>query len=139
MKFLLLILIGLATSRASLGACVKTSWVNLKSGPGLQFETKWVVPKNTPLKVIERSGQWFLIEEMDRVRSWVDSNKLTESYFCGIVKWEKTKLSPARNAKSKLAFYDESYKILKIKNKKWVYVKNDLKQGWVYKKSLWVH
>ena len=128
----------------SYSACVKTQWANLKEGPSLSYETKWVIPKNTPLKIIKRMPNWYLIEEVDRVRSWVNASKLTESYFCGIVKWEKTRIKPMRSKKKLLAYYDQSFRILKFKEKakgkKWVLVKNQFgTEGWVSKRSLWVH
>jgi len=125
---------------ATYADCVKSPWVNLKDGPGKNFNTKWVVPKNTPLKVIQRKGSWFLIEEVDRVRSWVKSAALTDRYFCGIVKRERIKIQDYLTKRTKFAYYDESFKIIKIKQKKWVLVKNQLgTKGWAVKKSLWVH
>lgn len=57
---------------------VRSSEVNVRTGPGVRYEVKWtVVRKSIPLEVIAEFEQWRKIRDVQGEEGWVHASMLT--------------------------------------------------------------
>ena len=45
--------------------------VNVRSGPGIQFEKTFMVERGVPFKVLKQKGKWLNIEHADGDQGWI--------------------------------------------------------------------
>lgn len=117
------------------GACT-IDYTHLYSGPGEYFSKHWEVPPHTPLKIYKSKGDWYKVQEVDYVVSWVKKSDVTKKVFCGIVK--KSSIRGKKNGKNIRVRYNSNFKILKFKNRWTKVLKLNGETLWVKKKDLWV-
>jgi hypothetical protein len=80
-----LLLAVLFLSAAALGEVGKTTRKNnyIREGPGSYFDLVTVVPDNTSLEILERSGQWVKVKLPAQKSGWIAANSLTSKKGSG--------------------------------------------------------
>ncbi|MEE4242871.1 MAG: SH3 domain-containing protein [Desulfopila sp.] len=69
---------------------VKTDSVNLRSGPGTNFDIKWEYGKGFPLEVVSKKGDWVEVSDFEGDVGWIYKPLLSDKGHM-IVKVNKDK------------------------------------------------
>ena len=115
--------------------------VNMRSGPGTQYDVLWKAEKYTPLEVLERdkTGDWIFFKDFEGTKAWIHKSLvdktntvITKKDLCNVRK------EPTTNAD--ILFKTERgvpFKVLKKKNE-WLQVQHaDGDIGWIYTNLVW--
>ena len=118
---------------------VKTSAVNVRSGPGTQHEAQWKAWRFTPLIVLEKKGAWVHVRDFENVRGWVSASALDKTPSV-TVKSESAKVRSGPGTSSDVLWEVDkefSFKVLGKKNG-WVHVTDEAgTEGWISASLLW--
>ncbi len=123
---------------------VKNDGVNIRTGPGRNFEVKWEYGKGVPLKITKSKGNWYKIKDFENDIGWI-YKPLTSSTSHMIVKANRNKnkqinirKGPGTNYEVVAkAYYGVVFKTLEQK-KGWAKVEHDSGTiGWVKRSLLW--
>ncbi|MDD4004176.1 MAG: SH3 domain-containing protein [Elusimicrobiaceae bacterium] len=118
---------------------VRTSAVNVRSGPGTRYPAQWKAWKFTPLLVLERKGAWVHVRDFENVRGWVSAGTLVKTPTV-TVKSAAARVRAAPKASSEVLWEvdrEYSFKVLG-KRKGWVHVSDDEgTEGWIAASLLW--
>lgn len=112
--------------------------INLRSGPGTNYSSEWVVGRGFPLKVVGRRGDWLQVQDFENDKGWV-LRKLTGStaYHIVKVKIANMRSHPTTNSRVVGKFsYGDTLKTLE-RREGWVKVQREGLRGWISKKLLW--
>ena len=138
---LLSVLLLLAAPQAAAQQMVSVSSnnVNLRSGPGKQYQADWILGEGYPLKVIGRRGDWLKVSDFENDSGWI-YRSLTGGTPYHIVKVKVANLrsqpSTRRRILAKLD-YGDVLRTLERKNN-WVKVRREGGlRGWVARRLLW--
>jgi SH3-like domain-containing protein len=118
---------------------VSSKEVNMRSGPGTQHPSEWILGRGYPLSVIGRRGSWLHVRDFENDRGWV-YRPLTSSTPYHIVKVKIANLRSAPTTRSriiaKLAYGDVLRTLERAKD--WVKVQRQGgSRGWVARRLLW--
>jgi SH3-like domain-containing protein len=123
---------------------VKGDKVNLRSGPGRNYNVKWEYGNGFPLRVIKKKGKWVKVKDFEDDTGWiykkllinrpqmiVKSNRGTE---------EKINIRSGPGTKKKIvgkAYYGVVFSTIEQKSG-WVRVKHQSGlEGWIKRSLLW--
>ena len=128
--FLLIILLtGTASAER---VAVSAPVANIRSGPGTSHNILWKVEKYFPLRVIEKSGEWYHFEDFEGDKGWVHQSVITKNDACNI------RSGPGTS--NKIIFTVEKgipFKVLKRKGS-WIHIEHaDGDKGWIHKSLVW--
>ena len=119
---------------------VKKDNVNVRSGPGTEFPVTMELFKGYPLKVLEKKGDWFKINDFENDSGWIFSS-LVSSKSTVIVNGKKSinMRSQPNTTASIVAVVDRGVVLTKLSTQeKWVKVKHSQGiTGWIYAPLLW--
>ncbi len=119
---------------------VKKDNVNVRSGPGTEFPVTMELFKGYPLKVVEKKGDWFKINDFENDSGWIFSS-LVSSKSTVIVNGKKSinMRSQPNTTASIVAVVDRGVVLTKLSTQeKWVKVKHSQGiTGWIYGPLLW--
>src|SRR5210317_955669 len=74
--FLLIMLLAGTSSAERLA--VSAPVANIRSGPGTSHNVLWKVEKYFPLRVIEKSGDWYHFEDFEGDKGWVHQSLVSK-------------------------------------------------------------
>ncbi|MBS0221460.1 MAG: SH3 domain-containing protein [Proteobacteria bacterium] len=118
---------------------VSSNNVNLRSGPGEQYQADWILGEGYPLKVIERRGDWLKVSDFENDSGWI-YRSLTGSTPYHIVKVKVANLRSQPSTRSQILAkldYGDVLRTLERKNN-WVKVRREGGlRGWVARRLLW--
>ena len=141
--FLILCLAHPGTFAAAM--CVKTAKANIRSGPGVQYETIWEVYKYMPFEKVgvSVSGNWYAVKDVDGDVGWIHKTLVTNAFRCAVVKAARVNVRKGpgtRYQKTRSGFAQQYYSFRVMKrNGSWVKVKDESGAvGWIYKDLLWM-
>ena len=118
--------------------------VNLRSGPGTNYEVKWKYGSGFPLRVLQEKGKWLKVEDFENDTGWL-YKKLTNGTGHMIVKVNKDKnkkinIRSGPGTKYPIvgkAYYGVVFKTLKQQDG-WAKVEHDSGlEGWIRRDLLW--
>lgn len=112
--------------------------VNLRSGPGTNYEVIYQLPANYPLQVLSRKGQWVKVEDFEGDKGWIFDTLISSSSYV-IVKVEEgnVRTGPGTNfEKAGSVFRDVILKKVSTKGE-WIQVSHPKLQGWIYGNLVW--
>lgn len=118
--------------------------INMRSGPGTQYEVLWKIGSGFPVEIIKTDGEWLQVKDFENSTGWVNKSTTQKTPHM-IVKANKgTKkqinVRSEANAKGKVvatANYGVVFKTLEKKNG-WVKVEHEKGvTGWVEGNLLW--
>ena len=118
---------------------VSVSEANIRSGPGTNYDIIWKVGKYYPIKVIKRTGAWYLFVDFEGDEGWIE-NTLVRKIPAVITIKEDVNIRSGPGTKYSVAFQAEkgvAFKIIKRKGS-WINVEHaDGDKGWIYKALVW--
>lgn len=137
------------TAAAVLGATVFSSsaaeyvsvtkdGVNLRSGPGTNYEAIYQLPVHYPVRVLSKKGQWMKIEDYEGDKGWIYDTLVSASpYVIVKVKEGNVRSGPGTN-NAKVGTVSKDV-ILKKGNRQgdWVQVSHPEIKGWVHRTLVW--
>jgi len=118
---------------------VSVSIANIRSGPGMNYDTLWQVYKYYPIKVIKKSGSWIRFVDFEGDKGWVKSTLVHKIRSVITIK-ENCNLRSGPGTNYRIVFKTErgvAFKVVKEKGS-WIYVQHsDGDKGWIYKPLVW--
>jgi len=147
LKFIIpLLVLGLFfTSQAYAGMkSVDGDKVQLRSGPGTKYASKWEYGNGFPLKVLTRKGNWVKVKDFENDTGWIFKKYLTSRphLIVKVNKGKKKKVNIRSGPGTKYkavgkAYYGVVFETLEQK-KGWAKVKHESGlTGWIKRSLLW--
>ena len=135
--FLLIILLtGTASAER---VAVSAPVANIRSGPGTSHNILWKVEKYFPLRVIEKSGEWYHFEDFEGDKGWVHQS-LVRKISAVVTKNDACNIRSGPGTSNKIIFTVEKgipFKVLKRKGS-WIHIEHaDGDKGWIHKSLVW--
>ena len=135
--FLLIMLLAGVASAERLA--VSAPVANIRSGPGTNHEVIWKVQKYFPIRVIEKSGEWYHFEDFEGDRGWVHqslvgkiSTVITNNDACNIRSGPGTSHTIILTVEKGIPF-----KVLEREGS-WIHIEHaDGDKGWIYESLVW--
>ncbi|MBI5558609.1 MAG: SH3 domain-containing protein [Deltaproteobacteria bacterium] len=114
--------------------------VNMRSGPGENYEVVWELGKGYPLKVIDKQDDWLKVTDYQDDTGWVQKDLVDrKAYF--VVKAKIVNIRSGPGEKYKLVRQAQNGVVLRTLETKsgWVKVKHEEEDvtGWVVRSALW--
>ena len=135
--FLLIMLLAGTASAERLA--VSAPVANIRSGPGTTHTVLWKVEKYFPLRVIEKSGEWYHFEDFEGDKGWVHQS-LVSKISAVITKKDACNIRSGPGTGNKIIFTVEKgipFKVLKRKGN-WIHIEHaDGDKGWIHKSLIW--
>ncbi len=112
--------------------------VNLRSGPGTNFDVLFELPAGYPLKVLETKGDWLKVSDFENDRGYIHSS-MTNKSGSVIVKVSEANVRSEPDAKATKVGSVSKEVILKKVGQKggWVQISHPQLNGWIFKKLIW--
>ena len=134
----LLILLSAAAAGAERLA-VKAPVANIRSGPGTSHNVLWKVEKYFPVRIIEKSGEWYHFEDFEGDKGWVHRS-LVSKIPAVVTKNDACNIRSGPGTNNKIIFTVEKgipFKVLKRKGS-WLHIEHaDGDKGWIHKSLIW--
>jgi SH3-like domain-containing protein len=135
--FLLIVLLAGVASAERLA--ISAPVANIRSGPGTDHDVIWKVQKYFPLRVIEKSGEWYHFQDFEGDRGWVHqslvgkiSTVITNNDACNIRSGPGTSHKIILTVEKGIPF-----KVLKREGS-WIHIEHaDGDKGWIHKSLVW--
>ena len=135
--FLLIMLLAGAASAERLA--VSAPVANIRSGPGTSHNVLWKVEKYFPLRIIEKSGEWYHFEDFEGDKGWVHQS-LVSKISAVVTKNDECNIRSGPGTSNKIIFTVEKgipFKVLKRKGS-WIHIEHaDGDKGWIHKSLIW--
>ena len=135
--FLLIMLLAGTASAERLA--VSAPVANIRSGPGTSHNVLWKVEKYFPLRVIEKSGEWYHFEDFEGDKGWVHQS-LVSKISAVVTKNDECNIRSGPGTSNKIIFTVEKgipFKVLKRKGS-WIHIEHaDGDKGWIHKSLIW--
>jgi SH3-like domain-containing protein len=135
--FLLIMLLAGAASAERLA--VSAPVANIRSGPGTSHNVLWKVQKYFPIRVIEKSGEWYHFEDFEGDKGWVHQS-LVSKISVVITKNDDCNIRSGPGTSNKILFTVEKgipFKALDHKGS-WIHIEHaDGDKGWIHKSLVW--
>ena len=113
--------------------------VNIRSGPGSNYEVMWKVEKYFPVIIIGKKGNWYHFKDFEGDTGWVHKSLVGKVKSVISIK-NKCNVRVGPGPKRKIAFTVERGVPFKVLGKKgnWLKVEYmDGDRGWIYKSLVW--
>ena len=112
---------------------------NIRSGPGTSHTLLWKVEKYFPIRVIEKSGEWYHFEDFEGDKGWVHqslvsniSTVVTKNDACNIRSGPGTSHTIILTVEKGIPF-----KVLEREGS-WLQIEHaDGDKGWIHKSLVW--
>ncbi len=135
--FLLIMLLAATASAERLA--VSAPVANIRSGPGTSHNVLWKVEKYFPLRVIEKSGDWYHFEDFEGDKGWVHQS-LVSKISAVVTKNDACNIRSGPGTNNKIIFTVEKgipFKVLKREGS-WIHIEHaDGDKGWIHKSLIW--
>jgi SH3-like domain-containing protein len=136
-SFLLIMLLAGAASAERLA--VSAPVANIRSGPGTSHTLLWKVEKYFPIRVIEKSGEWYHFEDFEGDKGWVHqslvsniSTVVTKNDACNIRSGPGTSHTIILTVEKGIPF-----KVLEREGS-WLQIEHaDGDKGWIHNSLVW--
>ena len=128
------------TVHAAKYVSIKGDNINVRTGPGTNYQVSMELFKGYPLKVVANQGEWLKVTDFENDGGWVH-NSLVENGNTVIVNGTKTvnmRSEPSTNG-TIVANVDRGVVMTKLESRgKWLKLKHSSGIiGWIYKPLLW--
>jgi len=113
--------------------------INMRSGPGTNHESLWLLGRGYPLQIIGHKGQWVQVRDFESDKGWVYRPLLgNKRHFVVKVKVANIRSKPStRGGIVGKALYGDVLRTLE-RTKNWVKVQHEGgAKGWVARRLLW--
>ncbi|MEZ5658643.1 MAG: SH3 domain-containing protein [Burkholderiaceae bacterium] len=113
--------------------------INMRTGPGIQYDAVFGLPRGYPLQVITRRGEWFMVRDFENDVGWV-YGPLTSRRPHVVVKVERLNIRKAPGTGNRVIAVARAGEVLGTLAHRsgWVRVKRaDGVIGWVSRRLVW--
>ena len=135
--FLLILL--LAGTAGAERLAVSAPVANIRSGPGTRHDVLWKVEKYFPVRIIEKSGEWYHFEDFEGDKGWVHQS-LVRKIPAVVTKNDACNIRSGPGTNHKIIFTVERgipFKVLERKGS-WIHIEHaDGDKGWIHKSLIW--
>ena len=135
--FLLILL--LAGTAGAERLAVSAPVANIRSGPGTSHDVLWKVEKYFPVRIIEKSGEWYHFEDFEGDKGWVHQS-LVRKIPAVVTKNDACNIRSGPGTNHKIIFTVERgipFKVLERKGS-WIHIEHaDGDKGWIHKSLIW--
>ena len=118
---------------------VSVSVANIRSGPGAKNDVLWQIEKYHPLKIIKKSGSWYMFSDFEGDNGWINKKLVNKTETVITIK-DSCRVRAKPGKKGKILFTVEKgipFKVLKRKGN-WINIRHaDGDTGWIYKTLVW--
>ena len=136
-SFLLIMLLAGAASAERLA--VSAPVANIRSGPGTSHALLWKVEKYFPIRVIEKSGEWYHFEDFEGDKGWVHQS-LVSNISTVVTKNDECNIRSGPGTSHTIIFTVEKgipFKVLEREGS-WIHIEHaDGDKGWIYESLVW--
>ena len=136
---IVLLIMLLAGTASAERLAVSAPVANIRSGPGTSHNVLWKVEKYFPIRIIEKSGEWYHFEDFEGDKGWVHKS-LVRKISAVITKNDACNIRSGPGTSNKIIFTVEKgipFKVLKRKNS-WIHIEHaDGDKGWIHKSLVW--
>ena len=136
-SFLLIMLLAGAASAERLA--VSAPVANIRSGPGTSHALLWKVEKYFPIRVIEKSGEWYHFEDFEGDKGWVHQS-LVSNISTVVTKNDECNIRSGPGTSHAIIFTVEKgipFKVLEREGS-WIHIEHaDGDKGWIYESLVW--
>ena len=135
--FLLIILLAGTASAERLA--VSAPVANIRSGPGTSHDVLWKVEKYFPIRIIEKSGEWYHFEDFEGDKGWVHQS-MVKKIPAVVTKNDACNIRSGPGTSSKILFTVEKGIPFKVLDRKgsWIQIEHaDGDKGWIHKSLVW--
>ena len=112
---------------------------NIRSGPGTSHALLWKVEKYFPIRVIEKSGEWYHFEDFEGDKGWVHQS-LVSNISTVVTKNDECNIRSGPGTNYEIKFTVEKgipFKVLKREGS-WIHIEHaDGDKGWIYESLVW--
>ncbi len=118
---------------------ITASIANVRMGPGTKHDIIWQVERHYPIKVVEKSGQWYRFRDFEGDEGWVHKSLVGKTPTVITIK-EKCNVRSGPGARFKVLGVVDRGIPFKVLNRKgsWIEVKHaDGDGGWIHKTLVW--
>jgi SH3-like domain-containing protein len=135
--FLLIMLLAATASAERLA--VSAPVANIRSGPGTSHDVLWKVEKYFPIRIIEKSGEWYHFEDFEGDKGWVHQS-LVKKIQAVVTKNDACNIRSGPGTSHEIKFTVEKgipFKVLKQEGS-WIHIEHaDGDEGWIHKSLVW--
>jgi SH3-like domain-containing protein len=135
--FLLIMLLAATASAERL--TVSAPVANIRSGPGTSHDVLWKVEKYFPIRIIEKSGEWYHFEDFEGDKGWVHQS-LVKKIQAVVTKNDACNIRSGPGTSHEIKFTVEKgipFKVLKQEGS-WIHIEHaDGDEGWIHKSLVW--
>jgi SH3-like domain-containing protein len=132
-------LFGGASASAAERVSVRVPLANIRSGPGTHYGILYKVEKFFPLKVVNKSGEWYKFVDFEGDEGWIHAT-LVDSAETVVVKRENCNVRSGPGTENEVEFTAEKGVPLKVleRKEKWIHIQHsDGDDGWIYEPLVW--
>lgn len=133
-------LISTSTAHAAQYVSVKGDGINVRTGPGTNYQVTMELFKGYPLKVLTTQGEWLKVSDFEQDTGWVHKSLIVDGNTV-IVNGNKSvnMRSEPTTQSSIIANVDRGVVLTKLETRgKWLKLKHSSGMiGWIYKPLLW--
>lgn len=118
---------------------VESDRLNVRSGPGTQYEVLWQAEKNYPLEVVEEKGNWVHFKDFEGYEGWVYKPLLGKKKTV-VIKVYKANIRKGPGTDNPVVFTAEKgtpFEVLGMKDNWYQIRHSDGDSGWVSSGLLW--
>lgn len=112
--------------------------VNVRSGPGTNYEKLWQVYKGYPVKILKKKGNWVKTEDYEKDIGWIYQPLLSEVQTVIVTK-NKVNIRGGPGTNHRVIFQAEKDVIFQLVDRKedWLKVKHEDRVGWIRRDLVW--
>jgi len=129
----------LAATASAERLAVSAPVANIRSGPGTSHEVLWKVEKYFPIRIIEKSGEWYHFEDFEGDKGWVHQT-LVKKIPAVVTKNDACNIRSGPGTNHEIKFTVEKgipFKVLERKGS-WIQIEHaDGDEGWIHKSLVW--
>lgn len=120
---------------------IKSKNVNLRAGPGKNYETRWVYTSRfVPLKVLSRVDRWVKVQDCEGDTGWIMAHLLSKEQYVSPTQ-DNTVFHSTRDNSKKVAFISDACVIMRLDKCKdnlcHVTITRERLSGWTQATNLW--
>ncbi|VWX61660.1 Peptide-binding protein [Burkholderiales bacterium 8X] len=113
--------------------------VNMRSGPGTRYSSRWLLGEGYPLEVLGRRGAWLRVRDFEGDKGWI-YRSLTNRKPHVVVDTAIANLRAAPSRSSSLVMKAARGDVLRIleRRKGWILVRHERgTKGWIARRLVW--
>ena len=134
-----LIILLLAGTAGAERLAVSAPVANIRSGPGTRHNVLWKVEKYFPVRIIEKSGEWYHFEDFEGDKGWVHQS-LLKKIPAVVTKNDACNIRSGPGTQNDIVFKAERgvpFQVLKRQGD-WIHIRSGAgDEGWINKNLVW--